>query len=95
MKIITILEKHIELIDFLCKDMDGELHVLTNEKLLDRFSTDEIELEALSVKSPIANTYIIYVRENVSEKVLCHEIVHIKQFISGDLDYNLAENTYF
>lgn len=95
MIIKTNLNNYVELLDFLCKDMDGELHVLTNEKLLDRFSTDEIELEALSTKSPIADTYIVYVREDVSEKILCHEIIHIKQFISGDLDYNLAENTYF
>ena len=77
-----------DLLNFLAQDLNisekTELTITYNEKLLDRLSSD-VEYSAL-LHNTLPNKYVLYVREgNVSQFVLCHEMVHLKQYEDGRL----------
>lgn len=59
-----------------------------NNKILNKFSTNEYELQALLDKSPIPHTYNLVIRERPQEPmelIICHEMIHFNQYERGDL----------
>lgn len=78
-----------ELIQFVADqlgiDEDVELSIMYNDRLLKRLSKD-VEFQAL-LHSPIPHNYVLMVREDVSglQYIICHEMVHLKQYESGRL----------
>lgn len=78
-----------ELLNFLASELeiseDVELALFYNGKLLDKLSTDDVEYSALLQPYPIPKKYSLMVREDASSlnQILCHEMVHLKQYESG------------
>lgn len=78
-----------ELIQFLADQLDinedVELSIIYNDKLLERLSKD-VEFQAL-LSNPIPHNYVLMVKEDVSglQYIICHEMVHLKQYESGRL----------
>ncbi len=79
-----------ELINFLVKELkitkDFDLSIYYNEKLLNELSTDNVEFAALLQQST-PELYVLFVRKSKVRlaQIICHEIVHLKQYVSGDL----------
>lgn len=79
-----------ELIKFLVKELkitkDFDLSVHYNEKLLNKLSTDDIEFAALLQQST-PTFYVLFVRKFKAglAQIICHEMVHLKQYVNGDL----------
>lgn len=65
---------------------DVSLFVATNDKMVDKFSTSDVKLQAILYGK--ANNYVLYLRSNLSSElllVICHEMIHLKQYIEGRL----------
>lgn len=79
-----------ELVKFLVKELnitkDFDLSIHYNEKLLNKLSTDDIEFAALLQQST-PTLYVLFVRKSKVglAQIICHEMVHLKQYVSGDL----------
>ena len=82
-----------ELIKFLIKELnitkDFNLSIYYNEKLLNELSTDNVEFAALLQQST-PELYVLFVRKSKVglAQIICHEMVHLKQYVSGDLKMN-------
>lgn len=64
------------------------LLVVTDDKMVKRFDTSDIEMQAVLQGYPQLKKYILYLRKNMSEDLLttiCHEMVHLKQYYDGKL----------
>lgn len=77
-----------ELIEFLSDALEisdnVELTLIYNNKLLDKLS-NQVDYSAF-LFSPQPHHYILYVREDIDlSYVICHELVHLKQYESGNL----------
>lgn len=59
-----------------------------NNKLLDKFSTEDCKLQALLDKSLIPHTYNLLLRTNINnlDTIICHEMKHFDQYEKGDLE---------
>lgn len=60
-----------------------------NDKILNRFSTDDCELQALLDKSIVPHTYNLMIRTRFQESletIICHEMKHFDQYEKGDLE---------
>lgn len=73
-----------------------EAHIIIqyNDKILDRFSPPDCELQALLDKTPIPHTYNLMIRTKLQtslENVICHEMKHFDQYEKGDLKINKDE----
>jgi hypothetical protein len=79
-----------ELVKFIVKELnipeDFELTICYNERLLDKLSTDDIEFSAL-LNQHTPKLYMLNVRKIKGglSSIICHEMVHLKQYMSGDL----------
>lgn len=79
-----------ELIEYLATaleiDTKAELTLMYNDKLLNQLSKGDVEYSAL-LQNPIPNQYILFVKTDVSglQTIICHEMVHLKQYDSGKL----------
>lgn len=76
----------------------GEVVLVHNDKILDKFSTNDFKIDALLYEMPLDNQYQLIIRSkgvNV-ETILCHEMVHMSQYMRGDLklDMNKKEFTW-
>ena len=75
-----------------------DIYVMYNDSILDRFSSKDIEIEALLYKNPIKSSYNLYVRKNLSniKNVICHEMIHLKQYEDNRLylDYKTGIFTW-
>lgn len=66
----------------------ADIIIQYNDKVLNKFSTQDCELQALLDKSPIPHTYNLLIRSNHTdslETIICHEMVHFDQYERGDL----------
>lgn len=68
-----------------------EAHIMVqyNDNVLDHFSTEDCELQALLDKSKIPHTYNLIIRSNTQESletIICHEMKHFDQYERGDLE---------
>lgn len=78
--------------DHLGIDRELTLIILPNAKLLDRFSRDGYEYQALLYKNDIPWCYNLVVREDVGagiQGILAHEMVHLLQYATGRLWLNV------
>ena len=74
---------------------DGTVVVCQNDKLLDRLGTPDIRLESMLVDGPLADTFTIYVRGGKpSDRVICHEFIHLMQMLRGDLKVNTKDRWF-
>lgn len=77
---------------------DAELILINNDQLLSGFGDGEYIAQALLYKTKMPNNvYNLYIRSNpeISTKnIFCHEMLHLKQYIDGDLVVDL-ENKRF
>lgn len=68
---------------------EANIIVQYNDKILNRFSTDDCELQALLDKSIVPHTYNLLLRTRLSESlenIICHEMKHFDQYEKGDLE---------
>lgn len=68
---------------------EANIIIQYNDKLLNRFSTDDCELQALLDKSIVPHTYNLLLRTKLSESletIICHEMKHFDQYEKGDLE---------
>lgn len=65
---------------------EAELTLMYNDKLLKQLSKGDIEYSAL-LQNPISNKYVLFVKSDVGglQIIICHEMVHLKQYDSGKL----------
>jgi hypothetical protein len=93
MKIINNIEPQkkfdvIELLNFLASELkisdEVELMLFYNPKLLNALSTKDIEYNAI-LQNPIPHHYTLMLRDNLTSLnlILCHEMIHLKQYESG------------
>lgn len=79
-----------ELIEYIASVLEinpkAELTLMYNDKLLNQLSKGDVEYSAL-LQNPIPNQYILFVKTDVSglQTIICHEMVHLKQYDSGKL----------
>lgn len=74
-----------------------ELILINNDSVLKKFDTNDFELQALLYKTNVLNTYQLIIRTTPSEsieKIIAHEMVHLNQYASGDLDLNINTKTF-
>lgn len=67
-----------------------------NDKLLNRFSTKDYELQAFLDKTIVPNTYNLIVKTKLLESledIICHEMVHFDQYERGDLKLKNTDNS--
>lgn len=78
-----------ELLQFVAEQLgigeEVELTVMYNDRLLDRLSKD-VEFQAM-LQNPVGHKYLLMIREGVAglQYIICHEMVHLKQYESGRL----------
>ena len=68
---------------------EANIIVQYNDKILNRFSTDDCELQALLDKSIVPHTYNLMIRTRFQESletIICHEMKHFDQYEKGDLE---------
>lgn len=79
--------------------IDGvEVIVVNNEQTLDKFSDERWFINALLHKLPVPNTYELFIRKKTVDPlrlVLCHEAVHLYQFVSGQLRVDMEKKEFF
>jgi hypothetical protein len=79
-----------ELINFITQILDindeAELTLMYNDKLLNQLSKGDVEYEAL-LQNTIPNKYILMIKSDVSKLhiIICHEMIHLKQYDAGKL----------
>lgn len=89
-----------EILEFAASHLgiDGvDLVVVINDKILDKFESDKWHVNALLHKMPIPNTYELIMRETTEdplELVLCHEMIHLSQFVSGLLSLDMDKKEF-
>ena len=99
MDIINYTKLNIEnLIEF-CADklnVSAKLIVMYNDNLLDKFSSADIEIEALLYKSVLDHTYSLILRKGLKpDLIICHEMIHLQQYETGDLDLDMRTKTFY
>lgn len=70
---------------------DADVTVCVNTQMLDRFSGDNTELQAL-IYEAVPSKYVLFIRANIDGDVvpvLCHEAVHLSQYLSGRLKFEV------
>ena len=68
---------------------EANIIVQYNDKILNRFSTDDCEQQALLDKSIVPHTYNLMIRTRFQESletIICHEMKHFDQYEKGDLE---------
>lgn len=68
---------------------DANIIVQYNDKILDKFSTEDCKLQALLDKTAVPHTYNLFLRTRLLdrlESIICHEMKHFDQYEKGDLD---------
>lgn len=69
---------------------DIRIVILTDDHMLDRFSTSDYKLEAILHKTAVPLTYVLYLRPGAAldKAVIAHEMIHLEQYERGDLAFN-------
>lgn len=89
-----------QLLQFLAEKLNittGEVVIYTNDKLLKSLSKGDTSFEAMLFPSPIDKTYQLIFCDNPSaslEEIICHEFIHLSQFINEKLKYDVNANKY-
>lgn len=90
----------IELINFIGKNIlhydTAVITVQYNDRILNKFSTENCQLQALLDKTLLPHTYNLLIRTNSSsnlEDIICHEMVHFDQYERGDLSIKKSDDS--
>lgn len=79
-------------------NIDGvEVVVIHNEKILNKFVMPGWNINALMHKTPVPNTYELIIRERPEDPlqlILCHEAIHLSQFVRGDLTLDMERKIF-
>lgn len=65
-----------------------ELQVVTNDRLVKKFDTKDVEMQALLDGYPAMHRYVLHLRGKLQIDILeiiSHEMVHLKQYETGNL----------
>lgn len=77
---------------------DAEITVIQNDKMLDMVAGDDYVVNGLLHKTNIpGNNYNLYIRKDTNEpirSVICHEMLHLKQYIDGYLSVDLNNKKF-
>lgn len=76
---------------------DAELIINYGDKLLDRFGSTKYDIDAILYKTIVPGKFQLVVRQKPHGKIenlLLHEMVHLSQYVSGDLSLDLDSNIY-
>lgn len=80
------------MVEIICRDIIdyNDISILINyeDKLLNKYSTQDIQLEALLDKLPLEHHYNLFIRSDSSTSItsiICHEMCHLDQYERGDL----------
>lgn len=68
---------------------EANIIIQYNDRILDKFSTEDCELQALLDKTVVPHTYNLLIRSNHKESLetlICHEMKHFDQYENGDLE---------
>lgn len=68
---------------------NANILVQYNDKILNKFSTEECELQALLDKTPVPHTYNLLLKTKLSDSlstIICHEMQHFDQCERRDLE---------
>lgn len=77
---------------------EANIIIQYNDKLLNRFSTKDIELQALLDKTIIPHSYNLLIRTKLQDRledIICHEMWHFNQFEKGDLEIKKDDSGLF
>ena len=74
----------------------GEVVLVSDSKLLKRFSTNDVELHALLTQIAPNDIYKLILEDKPSNLniILCHEMVHLSQYIRRDLKLDLNKKEF-
>lgn len=68
------------------KISECKIIVTYNNKLLDKLSSEDIQLDALLNQTALPHTYNLILRTTCNlSTVICHEMIHLQQYESGRL----------
>lgn len=66
-----------------------ELVVVTNDKMISRFDSSDIEMQAILQGVPEEHRYRLTLHSRISPSmipvIVCHELIHLKQYEKGEL----------
>ena len=78
---------------------DVNLLIVDNDKLVKRFDTTDIEIQAFLQGYPILKKYVLYLRDGISKgmlfHIICHEMIHLKQYYDGKLRLDGTTFTWY
>ena len=78
--------------------IDGvEVMLIVKDSILDRFNDVGLSVNGLAYKTNVPNLYQIYLRSDPDEPIdliLCHEMIHISQYVRGDLSLDMANKVF-
>lgn len=76
----------------------GEVILSTNDRILDMFGSKDLHLEAILQPTPIKDTFNLILRNRESsdvELILCHEMIHLNQYLNGDLKLDWDKKEFY
>lgn len=73
----------------------GEVVLIHNDKILNKFSTEDLKIEALLYNN-ILDKYNLIIRSTIRdpELILCHEMVHLSQYVKGYLKLDMDKKIF-
>lgn len=76
---------------------DIQLNIYTDDRTVSKFDNDDIEILAILDGHPEIKIYTLFLRSYVTGstllKIICHEMVHLKQYYEGNL--RLKDTTFY
>lgn len=76
----------------------ANITIYSNNSILNKYSTKDIELQAILYKNIVPHTYSLIIREDPGvslESIICHEMVHFDQNERGDLVMEEKDNKLY
>lgn len=78
---------------------DAEITVIKNDSMLDKVGSPDLIVNGLLHKNNLpGNSYNLYLRGDTNEPIrstLCHEMLHLKQYIDGVLSLDINKKEFF
>lgn len=78
---------------------DAEITVIKNDSMLDKVGSPDLIVNGLLHKNNLpGNSYNLYLRWDTNEpirSILCHEMLHLKQYIDGVLSLDINKKKFF
>lgn len=74
----------------------GEVVLVHNDKILNKFSNNDLKINALLYETPFRGVYNLIIDSKISnpDLILCHEMVHLSQYIKGYLKLDMDNKIF-